>query len=292
MLDSPSNATGVHSTPRLASSVVKPKSKARAFGSPPPPKSSAHRLPYRSRAPSEEPSTPRAQASAGPIDSSPFNPPSAYQISTAQRHRNNDPLLHRVLDKSYRIQATPHTTQKTIRPAANVKATPATATKRSAFADSSPMSSPEISAPQLRSDLFSPQAPASARKPAYNAPLTPGVSVQTPGRQARTTSTGRALFSANRTNDRDITARTPALWDSDSEDEDLGMSPPKTMQFAIPQSRLLQTPAREASRRIVEDLLMTAGADATDEIEGVGQGEEEISPSMVRRRWDEDDDTF
>lgn len=66
------------------------------------------------------------------------------------------------------------------------------------------------------------------------------------------------------------------------------------MQFAVPQSRLLQTPAREASRRIVEDLLMTAGAEATDEIEGVGDGAqrvEEPSPSVVRRAW-EDDDTF
>lgn len=61
------------------------------------------------------------------------------------------------------------------------------------------------------------------------------------------------------------------------------------MQFHVPQSRLLQTPAREASRKIVEDLLMTAGADATDEIEGDGERWEEPSPSVVRKGWDEDD---
>lgn len=72
------------------------------------------------------------------------------------------------------------------------------------------------------------------------------------------------------------------------------MSPPKTMQFHVPQSRLLQTPAREASRKIVEDLLLTAGADATDEIEGDEGfgGAEEPSPSVVRRGWEVEDDTF
>jgi DASH complex subunit ASK1 len=61
------------------------------------------------------------------------------------------------------------------------------------------------------------------------------------------------------------------------------------MQFHVPQSRLLQTPAREASRKIVEDLLLTAGADATDEIEGEGGEWEEPSPSVVRKGWDVDD---
>ncbi|KAK1090052.1 DASH complex subunit ask1, partial [Friedmanniomyces endolithicus] len=52
------------------------------------------------------------------------------------------------------------------------------------------------------------------------------------------------------------------------------------------------TPAREASRKIVEDLLLTAGADATDEIEVEEEGVEEASPSVVRRAYDVDDDTF
>lgn len=67
-------------------------------------------------------------------------------------------------------------------------------------------------------------------------------------------------------------------WESDSDEDaddvykQLGMSPPKTIQFAIPPGRLLQTPAREASKRIVEDLLMTAR----------GGNYEEDSPSMVK----------
>jgi DASH complex subunit ASK1 len=39
-----------------------------------------------------------------------------------------------------------------------------------------------------------------------------------------------------------------AMWDSDDDldydDDDLGPSPPKTMQFHIPQSRLMRTPGK------------------------------------------------
>lgn len=81
------------------------------------------------------------------------------------------------------------------------------------------------------------------------------------------------------------------IWDSDSDEEagegmgGLGMSPPKTMQFHIPQARLLQTPAREASKRIIEDLLLTAGGSVTDDLD-------EDSPSVVRRMGIGDEDTF
>lgn len=77
--------------------------------------------------------------------------------------------------------------------------------------------------------------------------------------------------------------------DSDSDDDGFAMSPPKTMQFHVPQSRLLQTPAREASKKIVADLLMTAGAEATDEIEFDDEGVEEPSPSVIKRGFEEDD---
>jgi DASH complex subunit ASK1 len=52
----------------------------------------------------------------------------------------------------------------------------------------------------------------------------------------------------------------------------------------------MQTPAREASKKIVEDLLLTAGAEATDEIEGIDDPSlvDEPSPSVVRRAWEED----
>lgn len=44
--------------------------------------------------------------------------------------------------------------------------------------------------------------------------------------------------------------------------------------------------AREASKKIVEDLLLTAGGNVTDEFE------EESSPSVVKRGAMEEDDTF
>jgi DASH complex subunit ASK1 len=82
--------------------------------------------------------------------------------------------------------------------------------------------------------------------------------------------------------------------DSDEDDDDLGpdFSPPKTMQFHVPQSRLVQTPARQASKKIVEDLLLTAGADATDDIEDDDYEFEIPSPSVVKPGWEIDDDTF
>ena len=90
--------------------------------------------------------------------------------------------------------------------------------------------------------------------------------------------------------------------DSEEEDEIEIFSPPKTIQFHIPHSKLLQTPgksshiasedaeltrptAREASKRIVDDLLMTAGGDITDTTGGM----DEDSPSVVRRQVDLDD---
>ncbi|KAG9530643.1 hypothetical protein KCU73_g1266, partial [Aureobasidium melanogenum] len=266
IIDSPSNTTGVHSTPQI-------KTKQKHFVSPSPIKPSSVHI-----------STP-VRDTLNLQSSSPFEPPSAYQPSTAQRQQNPDPLMHRIMDRNFRIQATPHTARKQFRP--TTTDTPATGQQnqtqtrtRNLFADSSPMSSPEMAAPQLRSDLFSPQK--SPRK-TLQAPHTPGISVQTPGRDLMT-STGRALF----TDTKDRTTRT--LWDQESDsDDDFSISPPKTMQFHIPQSRLMQTPAREASRIIVDDLLATAGADRTESIEG--DSVPEISPSLVRRKWD-DDDTF
>lgn len=245
---------------------------------------------------SEEPSTPRPQTSAD--QSSPFEPESAaYHPSTQQRRANNDPLMHRVLDKNYRVQATPHTQRRqrqqgAAAAGATAKATPATATKQRAPWDDSPQSSPEIAAPELRSDLFSPV------RPAIGGPRTPGVSVLTPaarrtGNAAPTTSTGRKLFSPQDKTYQSAKDRTSHIFSDEEDTEDglLDMSPPKTMQFHIPQSRLMQTPAREASKRIVEDLLLTAGADNTDDIEGADDEIDfsEPSPSVVKRVWDEDD---
>jgi DASH complex subunit ASK1 len=114
------------------------------------------------------------------------------------------------------------------------------------------------------------------------------------GVPAPTTSTGRQLFSPQDKSYAATRDRTYTFDDDSDEDDDLAeMSPPKTMQFHVPQSRLLQTPAREASKRIVDDLLMTAWADNTDDIEADDwQLELDASPSVVTRALNLDDDTF
>lgn len=413
-MDSPTQVTGTQSTPKLQSSSAQAAAGAgadnrsalakstAAFRSPSPRK-------YTGRNPlgkdqrggngdeeDQEPSTPRPQTqSQTNLQSSPFEPESAYQPSTARNARvavpasgARDPIMHRgVLDKNYRIQATPHTQRRAAaRPAAAAAQTPATATKNAKknLWDDSPQSSPEMAAPQLRADLFSPDkasnaaaAGARARGTAAgkaSAVRTPGVSVLTPARNksgregpgggGMVTSTGRRLFSpedktyrsaakarlsrggfgfsnddeedGNETeNVGPAAAGTPgnaaaanqSYYDEDGEGEGegygyeedttdtlgAGLSPPKTLQFHVPQSRLLQTPAREASRRIVQDLLFSAGGagaggggvggageDLTgasleeDEYE-IDFGEEdedegEVSPSLVRARVG--DDTF
>lgn len=311
-VDSPTQVTGVQSTPKLKGSVNRSHSggsrptsaKAASFRSPSPRKYTGKNPLALSQQEADEPSTPTANIS------SPFQPESALQQpSTAQRassrKHNPDLLLHRnVLDKNYRVQATPHTQRRERQQqskAPTTSTTPGTATNTTRKPwDDSPGSSPEISAPQLRSDLFSPQRKA---QPQLQGPRTPGLSVLTPAGKpqysaadaaAPTTSTGRRLFSPE--DNARYTSRTSNAFstaqDSDSdEDGGFAMSPPKTMQFHVPQSRLLQTPAREASRKIVEDLLKSAGADATDEIEYEDENErvEAPSPSVVRRGFEEDD---
>jgi DASH complex subunit ASK1 len=290
-VESPSQVTGVQTTPKLTPSSRRRstgrsvRSAASSYKSPTPRKyTGRHQM---GDAPnSEQPSTPR-MPSAPNFQSSPFEPESAYQPSAFAQRQNNDPLMHRVLDKNYRIQATPLTQRKQAKPVQS-KATPATASKAAPW-DDSPQSSPEISAPQLRSDFFS---------PAKTAPRTPGLSVMASARKvgvpAPTTSTGRQLFSPQDKSYAATRDRTYTFDDDSDEDDDLAeMSPPKTMQFHVPQSRLLQTPAREASKRIVDDLLMTAGADNTDDIEADDwELELDASPSVVTRALNLDDDTF
>ncbi|KAI5307292.1 deubiquitinating enzyme [Ascosphaera pollenicola] len=223
--------------------------------------------------------------SATPM-SSPWIPQPESVAASGKRpadKRKEDPLFHRVLDKTYRIQSTPLGASRNYAPshfgasrggfnagfsAAKPMAQPSTAASskaRPAFLDSSPPSSPELEAPKLNAELFnSPlksttttytprKSPAKFSPVKLNrSPAKPGVSVLTPVKPA---------------------ARQ-AMWDSDGEGEDdttdathlFGGSPPKTMQFHVPQTRLLQTPAKEASRRIVSDLLTTAGgSEITDE---------------------------
>lgn len=185
------------------------------------------------------------------------------------------------------------------------------------------MSSPEMEVPQLRSAAFmSPiksayrgntraataaGAYAARSAAAAAAPRTPGVSVQTPmmaGRKTKdvfsTSGPGSgSVATANASNAGKTPIPTTKLgtveakkryleeidWESDSEQDPFGgMSPPKTIQFALPPSKLLQTPAREASKKIVENLLLTAGE--------MPEESTEFSPSVVKMNPDLMDETF
>jgi DASH complex subunit ASK1 len=224
------------------------------------------------------PSTPGAQrTSLDPSEiiqtpqSSPFLPPPPSHARPSTARKQTDPLLHRILDKNYRIQATPLTKERRRSP---VRATPATAQRRGNLFDSALSSSPEVAPPQLHTELVSPAKP--------RGPRTPGVSVLTPGRSKPRASLPRGASSNRKP---DTLLQTPqaqprasgaGAWDfDDSSDDDTDLqfgSPPKTMQFHVPQNRLLKTPAKEASRRIVDDILTTAGLSshrnqATGEIE-------------------------
>lgn len=269
--------------------------------------------------------------------------------TAAASRKTKDPLLHRLLDKNYRLQATPHKGAPLLLPPPSRrgglspekdKDNTRDRTRRALWADS-PTSSPEMTVPKLRSDLY--MSPAKARggrrgvRPGGGGgggnnepPRTPGVSVQTPATARKT----RDVFAEEREREREKgkgkakTKKDPdeITWDTDS-DEDTegggglfgGMSPPKTIQFAVPPSKLMQTPgkffltvflsfspsstllcccwkkrqvtdvlgdyvAREASKRIVEDILLTAGA-APEE-------SSEYSPTMVKMNQDILDDTF
>ncbi|KAJ9201647.1 hypothetical protein DTO164E3_3540 [Paecilomyces variotii] len=211
--------------------------------------------------------------------SSPFIPPASHiKQETAQKskyQKPTDPVLHRVLDKTYRVQATPlgkgygNTRSK-------FAITPKTKPASKYNFDDSPISSPEPEAPQLHAEIFS--SPLKGETPATNRKRRtssiphmtpkPGISVLTPAKKF----TGKS-----------------AIFDSDDDldnEDEFGYSPPKTMQFHIPQSRLMKTPAKEASRRIVEDLLATAGGD------DISDTYDEQSPSVIGRAKALEDETF
>jgi DASH complex subunit ASK1 len=179
--------------------------------------------------------TTRAQDIAMTPDSSPFLPPAATSIprpSTARK--KTDPLLHRVLDRNYRVQATPLASarrgnqQQISRANAppHATATPATAA-RTRLLDDALSSSPDMpAAPQLHAEIFSSPAKPVPRR-------TPGISVLAPA-----TPKGTPAKKGIRDSDDE--------FDDDDDDNAFG-SPPKTMQFYVPQSRLLKTPGTSLS---------------------------------------------
>ncbi|KAI1083630.1 hypothetical protein F5B20DRAFT_413741 [Whalleya microplaca] len=208
---------------------------------------------------------------------------------------NKDLLLHRVLDKNYRLQATPHKNAP-VAPGFRGRSPEKKAiagddeedrTRRALWADS-PQSSPEMAVPKLRSDLYMSPVRLPRGRSGGGGPRTPGVSVQTPTTARKKT---RDIFAEAREKGKGKgKERDEIRWESDEEGEDEdtamfgGMSPPKTIQFALPPSKLMQTPAREASKRIVDDILITAGAGP--------ETSSEYSPTMVKMNQDILDDTF
>jgi DASH complex subunit ASK1 len=151
--------------------------------------------------------------------------------------RNKNPLLHRVLDKNYRLQATPHKTGLKVSPFKGK-----IEKENKPIWQDSPMSSPEMAVPTLRSELYMSPVRQRGRQPG---PRTPGVSVQTPGTGNKT----RDVFEDS-TIERKPSGKEKyeINWESDSDEESGGlyggMSPPKTIQFALPPSKLLQTPGK------------------------------------------------
>jgi DASH complex subunit ASK1 len=176
-----------------------------------------------------QPTTPGAKSRLPDMSMTPMSSPfdaTSYLQPTAQQKPGTDRLLHRVLDKNYRVHATPHTTRKENKTPVN---------KPSWRDTDSPMSSP-AAAPQLHADIFS--SPIRQQYSRPSAPRTPGVSVNpTPAK-------GKAKETFAKPPKDEIT------WESDSDEDaegvyrELGMSPPKTIQFNLPQSRLLQTPGK------------------------------------------------
>ncbi|KKY21471.1 putative dash complex subunit ask1 [Phaeomoniella chlamydospora] len=207
-------------------------------------------------------------------DSSPFVPPGPASIARPSTSRKKtDPLLHRILDKNYRVAATPLTSNRTrtYQPfrSRNETTTPATATRFTNIPSADFSSSPAMpEAPQINSEVFSSPIRGIAQPLSARQPRTPGVSILTPGRAKSKPQASSSQQPAN---------AGAGIWDSDS-DSDVdpdnfgGGSPPKTFQFHVPQSRLLKTPAREASRTIVRDLLQSAGV-RTPQNQQIGGGD-------------------
>lgn len=176
--------------------------------------------------------------------------------------RNKDPLMHRMTDKNYRVMATPHKHPTGVSPIkwkVTEKPPAAAAAKEKEKVplwQDSPMSSPEMAVPQLRSAAFmSPMRAAyrgKAAAVAASGPRTPGVSVQTPiaGRKTRDVYSGAKNQHQYQREEEHTSSRyaDDITWESDSEEGGYGgfggMSPPKTIQFALPPSKLLQTPGK------------------------------------------------
>jgi DASH complex subunit ASK1 len=173
-----------------------------------------------------------------------------YAGQPSSARRGKDPLLHRVLDKNYRVQATPHRPGAKLSPLKRDSARKKGKEKEKQRAawqdDDSFLSSPEIAAPTLRSEVFmSPYKLMARQRAPAQGPRTPGVSVQTPATAKKSRDAFTSAASGASVEEKRGRQKYEIDWESDEDgDDDLyaGLSPPKTIQFALPPSKLLQTP--------------------------------------------------
>lgn len=230
------------------------------------------------------PSTPRRQMAAGGGDTTMATTTAGGRTpATQNRHDDTGMLMHRQLDRNWRIQATPLGKPAASRYRSAKKPAPSNTAAKKLFGidlDSSPLSPQE---PQLHTTFFSPAAAAARLKTPTTARH---AAVRTPG----TRGGGFGGYKYG-----DSGGGGGGADDSDDSDELLmspGYSPPKTMQFSLPPSKLLATPAREASRRIVHDILQTAGASMDESNATADTTRDELLLGSSPIRTEDDDDPF
>ncbi|CAN6640528.1 hypothetical protein TRVA0_018S00980 [Trichomonascus vanleenenianus] len=167
-------------------------------------------------------------------------------------NKTHSVLRHKVLDKNWRIQATPK----------------AKAAKLIKIEDDVYASSPDIEPPKLRSHVF--DSPADVSMSEANPLETP---------------------SKNRV---PHTPKRMPQYDSDSDLDMLpdGMSPPVTIHFGKRESpgALIRTPAREAARTIVENILRDVGDDGEDDESSVNASITKTTQYKGMSFSDDDDD--
>lgn len=256
LLSSPLTGGGRHSTPRMPATATKmtsnkdiPKQPSFAEDYPSPYETLKQQVDGKANGKASgkaaaAPTTPGRNTALPDMsmtpDTSPFNPHIDAPASIMGKS-NKDTILHQgVLNKNFRIQATPLTSRKT----AKSGATPGTANRTRRILDfEDTMSSPleEAPAPRLRG-IYSPIK--GSRTPGKSV-LTPNVKKQFEERRTRESNVDAvATPEVTRGRTGGLTSRSIA-WDSDSEDDDdLGMSPPKTIMFNLPESRVMQTPGK------------------------------------------------
>ncbi|KAA8912939.1 hypothetical protein TRICI_003321 [Trichomonascus ciferrii] len=192
----------------------------------------------------ERPSTPPAANENRPPDNGTFKTPKSV-------------LRHQVLDKNWRIQATPYNNrqegQSPVKQEANK------------FSD---FDSPDIQPPKLKSHIFDSPQDVSMTSP--QAAATP---VRKPPEKSQLK-----------------TPPTNRYYDSDSDTDMLpaGMSPPVTMHFSthVGNNDLVKTPARQAAKTIVDDILRdVGGADESESFASIGQ-----QYTRYKTDWSDDDD--